>query len=167
MPKISSSRSETAHRRELFVAAYATTGNATAAAIAAGFSESNAATQGDRLMHEAETGLRARKAREQHVHATQDAFRRQQQALRDAADGAIKALIEIAEMPPRAGAQARVLAAVAILDRAGHKPVERIEQQIAWADVSRELAGVDVRAVLEGALAEISQRPDALPGPQG
>lgn len=119
------------------------------------------------MMHEAETGLRARKAREQHVHATQDAFRRQQQALRDAADGAIKALIEIAEMPPRAGAQARVLAAVAILDRAGHKPVERIEQQIAWADVSRELAGVDVRAVLEGALAEISQRPDALPGPQG
>ena len=33
--KISSSQREVAHRRELFIAAYAQTGNATAAAIAA------------------------------------------------------------------------------------------------------------------------------------
>ena len=48
--KISSSQREVAHRRELFIAAYAQTGNATAAAIAAGFTEKNAGVQGDKLL---------------------------------------------------------------------------------------------------------------------
>ena len=163
--KISSSRREVEHRRQLFVAAYATSGNASAAAVAAGYSERSAGTMGDRMMHEAGTAARAREARQQHVLRTQDAFSRQQRALCEAADDAIRTLVQVASNPPRSGAQAMVLAAVAILDRAGHKPIERIEQQVAWADVSRELAGIDTAQVLREALDAIGERPDALPGP--
>ncbi len=163
--RISSSQREVQHRRQLFVAAFAETGNATAAAIAAGYTEKNAGAQGDRMMHEAATGPRAREARQQHVLRTQDAFTRQQRALCEAADAAIRTLVEISAAAPRVGALARVQAAVAILDRAGHKPIERIEQQVAWADVTRELVGIDTAAVLREALQAISERPDALPGP--
>ena len=117
-------------------------------------------------MREPATGARAREARQQHVERTQDAFARQQRALREAADAAIATLVEISAAAPRTGALARVTAAVAILDRSGHKPVERIEQQIAWADVTRELAGIDTAQVLREALQAISERPDALPGPE-
>ena len=159
--KISSSQREVAHRRELFIASYGATGNASAAAVAAGFAERNADVTGDRLLREPATGVRAREARDQHVQRTQDAFARQQAALCAAADGAIGTLVQVAANPPRTGAQAMVLAAVAILDRAGHQPVQRIEQQIAWADVSRELAGIDTAQVLREALAAISYSPDA------
>ena len=117
------------------------------------------------MMHEAETGARAREARKQHVQATLTDFQRQQAALCAAADAAIATLVEISAAAPRAGAMARVQAAVAILDRAGHKPVERIETAVQWEDVTRELAAIDVGAVLREALEAISQRPDALPGP--
>ena len=163
--RISSSRREVEHRRELFIAAYASSGNASAAAVAAGFTERNAGAQGDRMMHEAETGARAREARQQYVESTMSAFQRQQRALCQAADAAIATLVRVAANPPRVGAQAMVLAAVAILDRAGHKPVERIESAVAWADVSRELDAIDTAAVLREALQAISERPDALPGP--
>ncbi len=117
--------------------------------------------------------MREARAKEQ-----EDDFARQQAALRGAADGAIKTLQEVAAAAPRGqdgkadrsyylGAMARVQAAIAILDRAGHKPVERVEQKIAWQDVTRELEGVDVQAVLEEALAEIAASPDAQrAGPQ-
>ena len=163
--KASSSQREVAHRRELFIASYAATGNASAAAIAAGFGERNAGAQGDRMMHEAATGARAREARRQYVESSMSDFQRQQRALCEAADAAIATLVEISAAAPRVGALARVTAAVAILDRSGHRPVERIEQQIAWADVSRELAGIDTAQVLREALLAISARPDALPGP--
>ena len=165
MRKVSNSQPEIRQRHEQFILAYAQTGNASSAAVAAGYSEANSDVQGGRLLRHAAVGPRAREARAQHLHQTRDAFERQQQALREAADGAIETLVRIAAAPPRVGAQAMVLAAVAILDRAGHKPVERIEQQVAWADVSRELGGVDVRTILAEALEEISQRPDAQPPP--
>ena len=95
------------------------------------------------------------------MEATLSDFQRQQAALCAAADGAIGTLVQVAANPPRTGAQAMVLAAVAILDRAGHQPVQRIEQQIAWADVSRELAGIDTAQVLREALDAISYSPDA------
>ena len=164
--RISSSRREVEHRRDLFIRAFAETGNSTSAAIAAGFAEKNADVTGDRLLREPATGARAREARQQYVQHTQDAFSRQQAALCAAADDAIRVLVEIAACAPRVGALARVQAAVAILDRSGHKPVERIEQQIAWADVTRELSAIDTAAVLREALEAISQRPDALPGPE-
>ena len=163
--KVSSSQREVEHRRQLFIAAYAATGNATSAAIAAGYAEKNADVTGDRLLREPATGLRAREARQQHVQATVSDFERQQRALCTAADDAIATLVEIAAAAPRAGAMARVQAAVAILDRAGHKPVERIESAVAWADVTRELGGIDVRVVLQDALDAISHRPPLLPGP--
>ena len=164
-PRISSSQREVAHRRELFIAAYASSGNASSAAIAACYSERSAGTMGDRMMHEVGTAARAREARQQHVQATLTDFQRQQRALCAAADDAIRTLVQVASNPPRSGAQAMVLAAVAILDRSGQRPIERVEQQIAWADVTRELAGIDTAAVLREALQAISERPDALPGP--
>ena len=164
--KASSSRREVAHRRELFIASYAATGNASAAAIAAGFGEKNAGAQGDKLLHEPETGTRAREARRHYVESSMSDFQRQQRALCEAGDAAIATLVQVAANPPRVGAQAMVLAAVAILDRAGHKPIERVEQQIAWADVTRELSAIDTAAVLQEALLAISQSSGALPGPQ-
>ena len=83
-----------------------------------------------------------------------------------AADAAIATLVQVASNPPRIGAQAMVLAAVAILDRSGHKPIERIETAVQWEDVTRELRDIDTAAVLREALEAISQRPDALPGPE-
>ena len=163
--RISSSQREVQHRRQLFVAAFAETGNASAAAVAAGYSERSAGTMGDRLMHEAGTAARAREARRQYVESSMSDFQRQQAALCAAADDAIRVLVEISAAAPRVGALARVQAAVAILDRAGHKPIERIEQQVAWADVTRELAGIDTAQVLREALDAIGERPDALPGP--
>ena len=62
--KASSSQREVAHRRELFIAAYAQTGNASAAAVEAGFGERNADVTGDRLLREPATGVRAREARQ-------------------------------------------------------------------------------------------------------
>ena len=165
MPKVSSSQREVVHRRELFIAAYAQTGNASSAAIAAGYAPKNADVQGDRLLRDVATGARAREARQRHVQAALSDFERQQRALCEAADGAIATLVEIAAAAPRAGAMARVQAAVAILDRAGHKPVERIETAVAWADITRELADIDVRAVLQDALDAISHRPPLLPPP--
>jgi hypothetical protein len=100
-----------------------------------------------------------------------DTFKRQQNALKMEADAAIRTLAEIVRGPPRDadgnadkswshGLIARVQAATALLDRAGHKPVERVQQEIAWADVGRELAGVDVRGVLVEALDAIEHKPD-------
>ena len=159
--KTSPRQSEVIERHNTFVAAYAQTGNATAAAIAAGFRESNAHTQGDRLLRKAEVGRRARDARDAFLKQTRADFEQQQAMLRNESFDAIKALAEVArgEMPEggnsRVGAQARVLAAVAILDRAGHKPIERVQQEVAWADVGRELADMDVEAVLVDAVKAI------------
>ena len=98
------------------------------------------------------------------MRVTMDDFARQQAALREAGDAAIEALVAVAQNP-KASPMARVQAAIGILDRAGHKPVERIETAVQWEDVTRELAAIDVGAVLREALEAISQRPDALPGP--
>ena len=99
------------------------------------------------------------------MQATLTDFQRQQRALCAAADDAIATLVRVASNPPRSGAQAMVQAAVAILDRAGHKPIEQVEQRVAWADLTPELRDVDTAQVLREALDAISERPDALPGP--
>lgn len=163
---LSTSRAETARRIELFIAAYAQTGDATSSAIAAGYSVNGAHTRGELLLHKVEVESRAREARDAVVAAKKDTFQRQQDALKAASDDAIKVLREVAAGAPRdaqgnasrawsIGAQARVQAAMAILDRAGHKPIERVQQEIAWSDVSRELADMDVEAVLVDAVKAI------------
>lgn len=172
--KTSSRRSEVIERHNTFVASYAQTGNATAAAIAAGYSEKTAHSRGDALLREPDTGNRAREARETFLRQTREDFERQQSLLRAEAYKAIEALAQVAagKMPEdgnsRVGAQARVLAAVAILDRAGHKPIERMQAQVAWADVGRELADVDVESVLVEALQAIGHdKGEANPKPEG
>ena len=171
----STSPQEVQRRRARFCAAYAETGDATAAAIAAGFAPKNADVQASRLMRDASIGPRARAMREARAKEQADDFARQQAALRTAADGAISTLVDVATAAPRSpdgkpdrahhlGAMARVQAAVAILDRAGHKPIERVEQSVTWSDISRELDGVNVAQVLQDALDAISASPDAQPG---
>ena len=160
---LSTGKAEIARRVELFVSAYAQHGDATAAAIAAGYSERGAAVQGAKFLTDPKIASRAREARDAVVNAQKDTFQRQQDALKAACDGAITALIDLTHgnLPEgdmgrgKVGAQALVLAATAILDRAGHKPIERVQQEVAWADVSRELADMDVEAVLVDAVKAI------------
>lgn len=116
---------EAARRREQFVLAYAATGNATAAAVAAGYAPNSARQQGAYLMSDPALATRAREAREQFVADQAAAFERQTASLRSAADQAILSLVEAAKSAK--SEMARVQAAVAILDRAGHKPIERVE----------------------------------------
>lgn len=167
MAALSTSKREVVLRKDRFVAAYALTGNAENAAIAAGHTVKSARIAAGRLMSDDAVCARAREARDVHVKEDSERFARQQAALRAEAGGAITALSEIAKGPladPQSGeisgkwsvgAQARVQAAVAILDRAGHKPVEHIEQNIQWQDATRELGEMDARQLLTDALAEI------------
>ncbi len=144
MPSRSNRPAEVAARHERFALAYAEHGDAAAAAVAAGYSPKSAVRQGcDLLMHPV-IGPRARALREERRAEQNDAFKRQQAALKAAADDAIGTLRDVAARPApgpegadqkavRAyyiGAMARVQAAIAILDRAGHKPVERIEADV-------------------------------------
>ena len=157
MKGMSTRPEEVARRKERFVQAYAETGDATAAALACGYSQSNAHQQGAIFLRDPTLSVRARELRAAKAKEQGDDFVRQQAKLRFAADGAIKALEEIAGGPEADaegkinlkwanGAQARVMAAVAILDRAGHKPVERVEQRVEFTDVQRELAEIDWEA---------------------
>lgn len=160
---LSTSKAEVARRIDLFIAAYAQTGDGASAAIAAGYSPNAARNRAEKLLQINDVASRAREAREAVVNAQKDTFQRQQDALKAACDGAITALINLThgKLPEgdlgrgKVGAQALVLAATAILDRAGHKPIERVQQEVAWADVSRELADMDVEAVLVDAVKAI------------
>ena len=122
---------EAERRAEVFIAAYGRTGNATQAAKEAGYSERSARMQGSRLMTNADICVRARTARENHLSEQISATERQSRALINAADSAITYLKSAVDgTAEKGGMQARVAAAVAILDRAGHKPVERVEQKV-------------------------------------
>lgn len=167
-------KAEVARKHELFVRAYSETGDATAAAIAAGYSPKTARQIGSELLTKPDLALRAREMRDTKVQEQAAQFERQQRALRDEADNAIKTLAQVAQAAPRdddgkadrahhSGAMARVQAAVAILDRAGHKPVERVEQTVSWRDVTRELEVVDGADVLRNALREIAASEVAQP----
>lgn len=170
-PGLSTSKAEVARRKELYIRAYAETGNKEASLIAAGYSPGTVRNTMRKFDADADLESRAREAREKAVAEQADTFKRQQIAIKAQADTAIRTLAEIAAGPQRDaagnldkswshGAIARVQAATAILDRAGHKPIERVQQEIAWADVGRELAGVDVKSVLVEALDAIEHKPD-------
>lgn len=169
-PGLSTSKAEVARRKELYVQAYAQTGNMEAALLAAGYSQGSIRNQQKLIAADSGLQSRAREARDRVVAEQADTFKRQQLAIKAQADTAIRTLAEIAAGPQRGadgaldkswshGAIARVQAATAILDRAGHKPIERVQQEIAWADVGRELAGVDVKSVLVEALDAIEHKP--------
>ena len=158
MVRLSTNPVEVERRKDLFVQAYATTGNGEAAAIAAGYAPTKAQTQAAKFLADSMLSSRARASREKWVTAQSDAYQRQAKALVNASDDAIAALQKIvtAQDERTNGMQARVQAAVAILDRAGHKPVERVEQTTRWEDVTRELASVDAQSVLRDALDEMA-----------
>ena len=115
---------EAKRRVEAFIAAYARTGNATQAAVEAGYSAKSAKQQGSRLMTDAAICARSAEARSAYLAEQEDDKKRQRKMLVDAADDAIRALRSVVQGSVARGAVAMVSAATAILDRAGHKPVD-------------------------------------------
>ena len=115
---------EAARRADAFVAAYARCGNATQAAVEAGYSKRSAGQQGSALMKKPEISARCSEARAAFLAEAEDDKQRQRKLLVAAADDAITALHRVVQGEVGRGAVAMVSAATAILDRAGHKPVD-------------------------------------------
>ena len=122
-------------RQEQFCLEYSRTGNASEAAREAGYSAASARSQGSYLLTNPDIIARVRELQAE-WHATQVA------AIRDHVGPAIQTLAAIAAGQADAkGAQARVLAACALLDRAGFQPIQKVEtnQQTAIiVQISRE-----------------------------
>lgn len=108
-------------RQERFALEYARTGNASNAARVAGYGTSGAGVQGHHLLKNANVLARVTELQAE-WHATQVA------AIRDHVGPAIETLAEISRgEAPASGAQARVLASCALLDRAGFQPIQKVE----------------------------------------
>ena len=108
-------------RQEMFAVEYARTGNASNAARVAGYSLPGAAQQGHALLRNPNVLARVSELQAE-WHAQQIA------AIRDHVAPAIQTLAEISRGDaPASGAQARVMAACALLDRAGFQPIQKVE----------------------------------------
>ncbi len=126
-PKGDGVRTAEAPRKvDAFIAAYARHGNATQAAKDAGYSERSARQQGGELMTKPDVSARCAESRNAYLAEQEDDKKRQRRMLVEAADDAIRALQAVVRGGDASGrgAVARVSAATAILDRAGHKPVD-------------------------------------------
>jgi phage terminase small subunit len=112
----------------VFVTEYIKNGNnATHAAIAAGYSEKTASSQGSRLLKSVEV--------QQFLNITQQNLNRDLRTMfTEDAVKAYKVLTEIME-DPMAQHKDRLVAARDLLDRAGYKPVERVVADVK-ADVT-------------------------------
>lgn len=107
-------------KQRMFIEQYLRFMNATKAAEAAGYSKKTAGSQGHDLLKKPE--IRALIDSElDRRHAAQ------KQKLTLASDSAISALVETIE---KGKGLARVQAANSILDRAGHKPIDRIQADV-------------------------------------
>ena len=115
---------EAERRADAFVVAYGRTGNATQAAAEAGYSAKSAKQAGARLLSDTSIRDRAAEARAAYLAEQEDDKKRQRKMLVEAADDAIRALHQVVQGGVTRGAVAMVSAATAILDRAGHKPVD-------------------------------------------
>ncbi len=121
-------RSDERERRvQAFIDAYGRTGNGTQAAKDAGYKGNSVRTYASRLLAQPEVRERAEAARAKFLAETEDTHKRQREALIRKADDAIEALGKVVQGKVGRGAVARVSAAIAILDRAGHKPTERVD----------------------------------------
>lgn len=139
---------EAARRADAFVAAYGRTGNATQAAIDAGYSAKTARQQGAALLSKLDKDGRCSQARAAFLAEQEDAKKRQRRMLVEGADDAIIALRAVVQGRVQKGAVAMVSAATAILDRAGHKPVD--ESKIAHTSPDGSMtprAGATLEAV--------------------
>jgi hypothetical protein len=114
-------------RQEKFAVEYARTGNAYQAALSAGYGPSYAKASSYKMLDN--VGIRAR------VESEQAAMLAEQRARLSAmANAALDALAAtLGNAAP--GSMARVRAAEIILDRAGHKPVERVSADVATIDI--------------------------------
>ena len=118
-------------RQEQFCLDYALHGNASNAARVAGYSAASARSQGSYLLTNPDILVRVRELQSE-WHAQQVS------AIRDHIAPAIQTLAEIAAGKADAkGSQARVLAACALLDRAGFQPIQRVETNVQSAIVVR------------------------------
>lgn len=124
-------------RQRRFVNAYVTTMNASKAAIEAGYSEKTSRSIGQRLLTYVDIQL----AIDEELGKIYD---RQKRKLIHAADSAINALIDTVQ---NGRGLARVNAANSILDRSGHKPVEKVQSTVD-ANVKGEMNIVDARQQL-------------------
>jgi phage terminase small subunit len=134
------------NKQKKFVEEYLKSMNATKAAKNSGYSEKTAYSIGQRLLKNVEIQAA--------IDSELDAMHeKQKKVFIRAADSAINALIDTVE---NGRGLARVNAANSLLDRAGHKPIERVQ-----AEVTEVIDGDEVRSkLLEGLLKEMPETPD-------
>jgi len=144
-------------RQERFAIAYAHTGNATQAAVEAGYKPSRARQTGDELVSNSDIAARVEieKARinEQLDARLIERMEIQRRRFIEESDLALDALHgTMAEAQPNS--PARVMAAIAILDRAGHGVAQKIEANVTNHDAIADISD-DKRqeALLEAAIA--------------
>ncbi len=130
-------------KQERFAEEYARTGHRTQSAIAAGYSPKGARGTAYVILQNPHVLARVRDLRQQWAET-------QAAALRDHVEPAIQALRDTIDNPRGKGDLARIQAAVAILDRAGFKPVERVQQEISGPN------GGAIPAQIEVVFVEIS-----------
>ena len=107
-------------KQDAFIEEYCMSGNAAKAAVKAGYSEKVAKQQGYKL-------------KEQFAHEIEA---RTKKMLQDSVPGALS---NLKTLSPEAISEAVKLGAIKdILDRAGYKPAERIEQSISHTDMSTD-----------------------------
>lgn len=120
---------EAERKAGVFVQAYGRTGNARVAAVDAGYSAKTANQAGARLLADPAIYQKAAAAREQFLAEQEDVKKRQRRLLEAQADDAIEALGRVVSGQIKVGAATVVSAAIAILDRAGHKPVSEVDHR--------------------------------------
>ncbi|MDD2748594.1 terminase small subunit [Acidithiobacillus sp.] len=132
-------------RQERFCFEYAGCLNATTAAIEAGYAPTSAYSQGFDLLKKPEIQSRI-------TQLLDERRAEQQRQFINASQQAIHALLDVVNNP-RCAAQARVSAAVAILDRGGHSVVNKslIKGEITYAELTHEQRIERVTYLLEQA----------------
>lgn len=144
-----SAKAVEADRRAIaFIAAYARTGNATQAALEAGYSPKTVRQQGAMLLSKLDKNGECSKARTDFLAEQENSKKRQRRMLEVQADDAIRALGMVVRGEVARGAVAMVSAATAILDRAGHKPVD--ESKIAHSSPDGTMTPHPVQIIIEG-----------------
>ena len=140
---------EVARRAELFIEAYSATGNSEGSAVVAGYSPGRSAREAaQKFLAQPDIGSRAREGRDSFVGAQAAEFARQAARIRVYAADAIEALRDVALNSK--SHMARVSAALGLADRAGHKPVERVETELNDKRTTRELPDADLERIAFG-----------------
>lgn len=118
----------------IFVTEYIKSGNATQSAIAAGYSEKTAYSQGSRLLKNDEV--------QQYLNKTQQNLNRDLRQI--FAEDAVEAYAVLKEimLNPAAQDKDRLIAARDLLDRGGYKPVERVVADLSLNNYEEQLKNI-------------------------